>query len=1098
MNISGPAIERPVATVLLTIALLMAGGLAYVQLPVSPLPQIDFPVISVGAGLPGASPETMASAVATPLERQFGRIAGINQMTSTSQLGSTGITMQFDLNRNIDAAARDVQAAINAARGFLPADLPSNPSYRKVNPADSPILILALTSDALTQDQMYDAADSILSQKLAQVDGVGQVYVGGSSQPAVRIEANPNLLNKLGIGLETLRTAVAAQNVNQAKGSLQGSDKSWLIRTNDQLKKAKDYRGLIIAYNNGAPVRLKDVADVEDSYTDTHVAGRYNGKPCVMIIIFRQPGANIIATVDRVLEQLPFLKASMPQGIKLEVALDRTLTVRASVADVQRTLLISVVLVVLVVFVFLREVRATLIPSVAVPLAIVGTFGIMYLLGYSLNNLSLMALTISTGFVVDDAIVVLENVMRHVEAGLGPHEAALLGAREIGFTVMSMSISLIAVFIPILLMSGLIGRLFHEFAMTISGAIAISMVVSLTTTPMLCAHFLKPHSARHGAIYRLSENGFVRLNNGYKRSLAWVLRHQRLIFAIAVFTVFVNVYLYVKVSKGFFPQQDTGRMMGTIMADQDMAFAGMRQRVAEFIRIVKSDPAVQNVVAFSGGNTAQNQGRMFVTLKPLNQRKVSIDEVINRIRPQTSHVPGATLFFQAAQDLQIGGRFANAQYQYTLSGENLDELYQWAPRLMAKLRTIPQLKDVSSDQQIRGLQQNVIIDRDTAARLGITPQQIDNVLYDAFGQRQISTIYQTLNQYHVVLEVAPEYQQTPDALKSVYVITKSGATLSSSSSGNPLAPQAPSAAPPTTLVPSSATQQPQTASSSAAPPPTAASNVVPGVVTTSTGAQVPLSAFAHFGPSSTSLAVAHQGQFPAVTISFNLAPGAALGDATKLIEQAQLEMRFPATIHGSFQGTAAAFQDSLSSEPLLILAALVAVYIVLGMLYESYIHPITILSTLPSAGTGALLALMLFHIDLNVISLVGILLLIGIVKKNAIMMIDFALERERQGNTPLDAIHEAALLRFRPIMMTTAAALLGAVPLAFGRGTGSELRRPLGIAIVGGLIVSQMLTLYTTPVVYLYLDRFQAWLLAQLPWRRKLSQKKEEVPVFAD
>jgi len=1037
MNVSGPAIERPVATFLLTIALLMAGGLAYTQLPVSPLPQIDFPVISVGAGLPGASPETMATSVATPLERQFGRIAGINQMTSSSQLGSTGITMQFDLNRNIDAAARDVQAAINAARGYLPADLPGNPSYRKVNPADAPILILALTSDTMTQDQMYDAADSILSQKLAQVEGVGQVFVGGSSQPAVRIEANPNLLNKMNIGLDAVRAAVAAQNVNQAKGSLQGSAKAWMIRTNDQLKKAKDYRPIIVAYKNGAPVRLSDVADVQDSYTDTHVAGRFNGKPSVLIIIFRQPGANIIATVDRVIAQLPFLKASMPQNIRLDIALDRTLTVRASVADVQRTLIISLILVVLVVFVFLREVRATLIPSVAVPLAIIGTFGIMYLLDYSLNNLSLMALTISTGFVVDDAIVVLENVMRHIEAGMSPHEAALLGAREIGFTVMSMSISLIAVFIPILLMSGLIGRLFHEFAMTISSAIAVSMVVSLTTTPMLCARFLKPHSAKHGVIYRVSEKSFIRLNQGYKRSLAWVLRHQRLVFAIAVIAVFVNVYLYVIVPKGFFPQQDTGRMMGTIMGDQDLAFVGMRDKVAEFIRIVKQDPAVQDVVAFAGGNTAQNQGRMFVTLKPLKERKVSVDEVINRLRPKTSHVPGATLFFQAAQDLQIGGRFANAQYQYTLSGEDLAELYEWAPKLMAKLRAIPILKDVSSDQQVRGLQQNVIIDRDTAARLGITPQQIDNVLYDAFGQRQISTIYQTLNQYHVVLEVDPQYQQTPDALESVYVITKAGA-------------------------------------------------------------QVPLSAFAHFGPTSTSLAVAHQGQFPAVTISFNLAPGAALGDATKLIEQAQLQMRFPATIHGSFQGTAAAFQDSLSSEPLLILAALVAVYIVLGMLYESYVHPITILSTIPSAGTGALLALMLFHMELNVIALVGILLLIGIVKKNAIMMIDFALEMERQGKSPLDAIHEAALLRFRPIMMTTAAAILGAVPLAFGRGSGSELRRPLGVAIVGGLMVSQMLTIYTTPVVYLYLDRFQTWIAAHLPWRRRQFQKKGDVPIFAD
>ncbi len=1037
MNVSRPAIERPIATTLLTIALLLAGVLAYFQLPVSPLPQVDFPVISVGASLPGASPETMASAVATPLERQFGRIAAINQMTSASQLGSTGITMQFDLNRNIDAAARDVQAAINAARGYLPADLPSNPSYRKVNPADAPILILALTSDTLTQDQMYDAADSILSQKLAQVDGVGQVYVGGSSQPAVRIEANPYILNKLNLGLEAVRQAIQGQNINLAKGSLQGDQKSWMVTDNDQLKKAKDYGPLIIAYKNGAPVRLSDVADIEDSYSDTHVAGRFNGKPCVMIIIFRQPGANIISTVDRVIDQLPFLKASMPQGIKLDIALDRTITVRASVVDVERTLLISVVLVVLVVFVFLREVRATLIPSVAVPLAIIGTFGGMYLLGYSLNNLSLMALTVSTGFVVDDAIVVLENVMRHVEAGIPPYEAALLGAREIGFTVMSMSISLVAVFIPILLMSGLVGRLFHEFAMTISTAIAISMVVSLTTTPMLCAHFLKPHSAKHGPIYRLSEGGFRRMNSGYKRSLAWVLRHQFLILLIVLITVAVNVYLYIIVPKGFFPQQDTGRMMGTIMADQDMAFSGMRDKVAEYIKIVKSDPAVDNVIAFSGGNTAQNQGRMFVTLKPLNQRKVTIDQVINRLRPKTAHVVGATLFFQAAQDLQIGGRFANAQYQYTLSGEDLDELYEWSPKLTDKLRTIPILKDVSSDQQVRGLQQYVVVDRDTAARLGITPQQIDNVLYDAFGQRQISTIYRTLNQYHVVLEVAPEYQQTVDALKSVYVITSSGA-------------------------------------------------------------QVPLSSFAHFGPSSTSLAVAHQGQFPAVTISFNLAPGAALGDATRLIEQAQLEMRFPATIHGSFQGTAAAFQDSLSTQPLLILAALVAVYIVLGMLYESYIHPITILSTIPSAGTGALLGLMLFGLELNVIGLVGILLLIGIVKKNAIMMIDFALERERQGRSPLDAIHEAALLRFRPIMMTTAAAMLGAVPLAFGHGTGSELRRPLGIAIVGGLMVSQILTIYTTPVVYLYMDRLQARFLELIPGRRKKLQKKEEVPIFAD
>src|SRR6516225_452246 len=790
MNVSGPAINRPIATTLMTIALLLAGGLAYTQLPVSPLPQVDFPVISVGAALPGASPETMASAVATPLERQFGRIAAINQMTSSSQLGSTAITMQFDLNRNIDAAARDVQAAINAARGYLPADLPGNPTYRKVNPADAPILILMLTSDTMTKDQMYDAADSILGQKLAQIEGVGQVFIWGSSQPAVRIEANPLILNKMNIGLEAVRQAIVGQNVNLAKGSLQGDEKAWMVSANDQMKKADLYRPLIIAYRNGAPVRLGDVATVQDSYSNIYNAGSFNGKPSVLAVIFRQPGANIIATADRVIAAVPFLKASMPQGVNLVVGLDRTLTVRASVADVQRTLMISVVLVVLVVFVFLREVRATLIPSVAVPLAIVGTFGTMYLMDYSLNNLSLMALTISTGFVVDDAIVVLENIMRHIESGMKPFEAALLGSREIGFTIVSMSISLVAVFIPILLMGGLIGRLFHEFAMTMTSAIAISMVVSLTTTPMLCGHFLRPHGTRHGVIYRFSEGGFRHMNRGYQHALGWVLRHQALILAIVLITVAVNGYLYVIVPKGFFPQQD---------------------------------PAIDNVIASVGGGGPQNQARIFATLKPLKERKVSVDQVINRLRPKLSHIPGATLYFQAVQDLQIGARFANAQYQYTLSGDNLDELYTWAPKLVEKLRTLPMLKDVSSDQQVRGLAQNIVIDRDTAARLGITPQQIDQVLYDAFGQREISPIYRTLNQYWVVLEVDPKFQMTPDALSSVYVIT-------------------------------------------------------------SNGGQVPLSSFAHFGPSTTSLAVAHQGQFPAVTISFNLAPGAALGQATRLIE----------------------------------------------------------------------------------------------------------------------------------------------------------------------------------------------------------------------
>ncbi len=1038
MNISAPAIERPVATTLLTAALLLAGALAYTQLPVAPLPQIDFPVISVGAALPGASPETMASAVATPLERQFGRIAGINQMTSSSQLGSTGVAMQFDLDRNIDAAARDVQAAINAARGYLPADLPSNPTYRKINPADAPVMILILTSDAMTQDQMYDAADSIMGQKLAQVEGVGQVFVWGSSQPAVRIEANPNLLNNLNIGLEAVRSAVATQNVNIAKGSLDDGNKTWMVRANDQLKKAADYKPIIVAYRNGAAVRLSDVADVQDSYSNINNAGSFNGKPSVLVVIFRQPGANMIATADRVAAALPFLKASLPASINLVVGLDRTTTVRASVADVQRTLVISVILVTLVVFIFLREVRATMIPSVAVPLAIVGTFGVMYLCGFSLNNLSLMALTISTGFVVDDAIVVLENVMRHVEAGMKPYQAALLGAREIGFTVVSMSTSLIAVFIPILLMGGIVGRLFREFAVTLSAAIAVSLVVSLTTTPMLCARFLKAHDpGSHGALYRLSERGWLWMTRTYKTTVGWVLRHKRFVFAVAILMVVLNVWLYIIVPKGFFPQQDTGRMVGIVMGDQDVSFHDMNAKTNEFIRIVKQDPAVQNVLAFVGGNAAQNQGRMFVVLKPLAERKISVDQVIARLRPKLAHVPGATLYFQGVQDLQIGGRMSNAQFQYTLSGENLNELYEWAPRLLQKLRTIPQLKDVNSDQQVSGLEANVIIDRDTASRLGITPSQIDNILYDAFGQRQISTIYRTLNQYHVVLEVDPRYQLTPDALQSVYVIT-------------------------------------------------------------SQGAQVPLSSFAHFGQAATSLTVNHQGQFPAVTISFNLAPGGDLGTATRAISDAELEMRIPATIHGSFQGTAAAFQDSLSSEPILILAALVAVYIVLGMLYESYIHPITILSTLPSAGTGALLALLLFHMQLDVIGLIGIILLIGIVKKNAIIMIDFALEVERSGKTAEEAIHEAALIRFRPIMMTTAAAMLGALPLAVGRGVGAEVRRPLGIAIVGGLIVSQALTLYTTPVVYLYMDHFKDWVVRHLPGGRRKTLAKEEVPVFAD
>jgi multidrug efflux pump len=1016
MNISAPFIKRPIGTSLLALALLLAGILAFTKLPVAPLPQVEFPVIQVGAGLPGASPETMASAVATPLERQFGRIAGINQMTSTSQLGSTSIVLQFDLNRNIDAAGRDVQAAINAARSQLPANLPGNPTYRKVNPADAPILILALTSDTITLPQMYDAADSILAQKLSQVNGVGQVFVGGGAKPAIRAEVNPTVLNKLGVGLDTVRAALGAANANRPKGSVADAVNAWAIDDNDQIFRARDYRSLIVSYNNGAPVRLGDVADVQDSVEDAHVVGLANGKPGVLIIISRQPGANIIATVDRVRATLPYLRSSISPRIGLDVVLDRTTTVRASVADIEFTLVISVILVILVVFAFLRTVRATMIPSVAVPLSLIGTFGVMYLLGYSLDNLSLMALAISTGFVVDDAIVVLENITRFLEQGMRPMEAAFRGAREIGFTVLSMSTSLVAVFIPILMMGGIVGRLFREFAITLSAAIAVSLVVSLTVTPTMCAKFLRPaHKEKHNPIYRASEWAFDKTLAIYTHSLEWVLRHQPLTLLVTVATAALSIYLYVIVPKGFFPQQDTGRIMGSVQASQDISFESMKGKMSQFVNIVMQDPAVQTIVGFAGGNTTYNTGRMFITLKPLAERKITADQIIARLRRKLAVVPGATLYMQSAQDLSIGGRQSQAQYQYTLQGENLDDLNNWSPRLLQKLRTIPQLRDVNTDQQDKGLEANVIIDRDTASRMGVAAADIDNALYDAFGQRQVSIMYEPLNQYHVVMEVAPQFSRSPDALQNIYV---------------------------------------------------RASN----------GTPVPLAAFTHFGSSNTPLAVNHQSQYPSVTLSFNLAPGVSLGQATVAIENAERSIGFPASINASFQGTAAAFQQSLSSEPLLILAALVTVYIVLGVLYESYIHPITILSTLPSAGVGAILALLITKHELDVIGLIGIILLIGIVKKNAIMMIDFALDAERrEGKDSTESIHEACILRFRPIMMTTMAALLGGLPLALGAGTGSELRRPLGITIVGGLIVSQALTLFTTPVVYLYLDRLRLW-----------------------
>ena len=1023
MSITEPFIRRPIMTTLVMAGILLFGLIGYRTLPVSDLPNVDFPTIQVTAALPGASPETMASAVAMPLERQFGRIAGVTEMTSTSSLGSTSIVLQFDLGRNIDAASRDVQAAINAARGQLPSNLPNNPTYRKLNPADAPILILALTSETLDTAHLYDAAASILQQKISQVAGVGQVVVGGSALPAVRVELNPKVLDKYQIGLDQVRAALRAANANRPKGQLSDGGRSWSIAVDDQLFHADDYRRLIVSHHEGAAVRVGDLGDVVDSVESLRNAGLANAKPAVLVILFRQPGANIIDTVERVRALLPELEASIPRAIDLSIMLDRTSTIRASIAEVERALLMSIGLVVLVVFVFLRSFWATFIPSVVVPLSLVGTFGAMALLGYSIDNLSLMALTISTGFVVDDAIVVIENVARHLELGRSPVEAAIEGAREIGFTVLSMSASLVAVFIPILLMGGIVGRLFREFAVTLSVAIAVSLLVSLTATPAMCARFLRSEAHRaHGRAFRASERFFAALLDAYRRSLSVVLRHPRSTLLVALATVCLNVYLFAIVPKGFFPDQDTGRLMGGIQADQDTSFQAMQEKLAAFEKILMSDPGVENVVGFTGGNNQGNTGRVFIALKPLEVRKATAGEIITRLRPKLGTVPGASLFLQPVSDIRVGGRLGNAAYQFTLQSDDLHELADWAPRVLRKLQTLKPIADVSSDQQDRGLEASLVIDRDTAARLGITTQQIDDALYDAFGQRQVSTMYTELNQYHVVMEVAPRFWQSPETLRDVFVRS-------------------------------------------------------------TTGQLVPLSAFTHYEPTSTSLAVNHQGQFPSVTISFNLAPGVALGDAVKAIEGAEREIGLPASVRASFTGTAQAFQSSLSSEPLLILAALVAVYIVLGVLYESYVHPLTILSTLPSAGVGAILALLLCGMDLSVIALIGIVLLIGIVKKNAIMMIDFALETERRsGKPPEEAIYEACLLRFRPIIMTTMAALLGGLPLALGTGMGSELRRPLGVTIVGGLILSQLLTLYTTPVVYMYMDRFRLWCLRR--WRR--------------
>jgi multidrug efflux pump len=1177
MNVSAPFIRRPIATTLLTAAIALAGVVAFLQLPTAPLPQVDFPTINVSANLPGASPDIMASAVAAPLERQLAHIAALSEMTSSSSLGSTNITLQFDLDRNIDGAARDVQAAINAARANLPSNLPQNPSYRKVNPADAPIMIIALTSDIYSRGQLYDAASTIMQQRLLQIEGVGQVNVGGGALPAVRVEINPTQLNNTGLTLEDVRVMLSQQNANIPKGQLSDGNTTADILANDQLLKAKDYEPLIVAYRNGAPVRLGDIASVRDSVENIRAAGYLDGKPAIPLIIFRQPGANIIETVDRVNAALPSLKASMPAAIKLDIVLDRTQTIRASVHEVERTLVIAVLLVVLVVFIFLRNGRATLIPAVVVPTSLIGTFGVMYLLGYSLDNLSLMALTISTGFVVDDAIVVIENVTRHLEQGMRPMQAALQGAREVGFTVLSISVSLVAVFTPILLMGGIVGRLFREFAVTLSTAILVSLVVSLTTTPMMCALLLrhKPRSKFPGPISRFAEKFFNWIWESYTGSLQVVLRHPAITLGVLLSTIAATGFLFMVVPKGFFPQQDNGTVFGGMQGSQDASFQAMQGAAVRINNTVRNDPAVAAVVTFVGGG-ATNSGFVYTALKPLQERKISSSEVINRLRPKLGGIPGAMTFLQAGQDLRIGGRQSNAQYQYTIQSENLPDLVKWGPTVLAEMRKLPGFTDVNSDQQNAGLQASLTYDRQTAARLGLSAQLIDETLYDAFGQRQVSTMFTSLNQYHVVMEVDPQFWQSPAGLETIYLrqtlstatpgpsppsiagntSSDTVSTAQAEPASSPLAipivtnpqPSDGAIAAPTPVYPFSNSQTtpapiptpaipatPSTALSSTAattitatPLPTVAvilsstptplistgsptpapSSVVATSAPASTasvaasiggGSQptptpspgvVPLSAVASYQPTTAPIAVNHQGQFPAVTISFNLAGGIALSDAVTAIEQMQRRIGMPGTVHGTFTGTAQAFQASLASEPFLILAALLAVYIVLGILYESLIHPITILSTLPSAGVGAVLALMVFHTDLSVIGIIGILLLIGIVKKNAILMVDFALEAERSGGmSPREAIYQACLLRFRPIMMTTMAALFGALPLILSTGMGAELRRPLGITIVGGLIVSQMLTLYTTPVIYLVLDEMRQ--------RRALRKRGKNLPALS-
>jgi multidrug efflux pump len=1074
VNISEPFIRRPVATTLLTAGIALAGIAAYLQLPVSPLPQVDFPTISVSASMAGANPETMSTSVATPLERHLGAISDVTEMTSQSSVGSTSITLQFGLNRDIDGAARDVQAAINAARADLPAALKSNPTYRKVNPADSPILTLALTSKTMSQGQLYDAASTILEQRLSQVPGVGDVNVGGSSLPAVRVELNPQALFKYGIGLEDVRAALAAANANSPKGAVENGSTHWQIYSNDQARSASQYRPLVVAYRNGAAIRLADVASVEDSVEDVRNAGISQSEPAVILSVSRQPGANIIDTVDRVLALMPVLRASIPGAASLDVAVNRSTTIRASLRDVEVTLGISILLVVFVVFAFLQDPLATLIPSVAVPISLIGTFGVMYLLGYSLDNLSLMALTIATGFVVDDAIVVMENIVRHMEAGMPRFQASLLGVREVGFTVLSMSLSLIAVFIPILLMGGIVGRFFREFAITLSMAILISMVISLTTTPMMCARLLGAHDGRKTSrLGRWHNEVFDELRAGYGRTLRWALDRGPLMLGVLAVTVGLNLWLFTTIPKGFFPEQDTGRLQGGLQADQSISFQLMQKKLKQMVAIVQSDPAVANVVGTTGAGGkfgGSNTGNLQIALKPLSQRKETSEEVIARLRPRMARVPGATLYLSPGQEIHIGGRQSNSLYQYTLQADDLSDLRTWTPRLVEALKTEPVLQDVNSDQQDKGLEADLVVDRDTASRLGLTASQVDNTLNDAFAQRQVSTIYESLNQYHVIMVVAPRFWQDPEALKEVYVST-SAASITGSQSTNAVAG--------TVAVAGGKSGANSVAADSAR---NAAQNSIAATghnsgstgqaVSTSKERMIPLAAFAHYQMGTTPLAVNHQSQFAAATISFNLDPNASLSDAVAAIGRQVARIHMPASVHGSFQGTASTYQKSVGNEPVLILAALVAIYVVLGILYESYAHPLTILSTLPSAGLGAVLALNLFNTEFSLIALIGVFLLIGIVKKNAIMMIDFAIEAERtEGLSPRDSIYKASLLRFRPIVMTTSAALLGSIPLAIGFGNGAELRRPLGISIAGGLIVSQLLTLYTTPVVYLYIDR---------------------------